>query len=217
MKGKTDLKLNFRWVPGDKVLLRGVWFKKIWFAIVAYVVQDTDDLIALYWHAGTPNRVPTKRITGQDFLVNQQLPLIESTWTRTNLLTLVKPGASHSVEVMKEAQTGEFLCWYINLQKPYQRTPVGFDTMDLALDIVISPDRSQWHWKDEDEFEALISLGLISTPEAQNIRNEGLRVIQHSEHNRSPFCDGWETWTPPVDWHIPQFPINWDQISFDEE
>jgi len=210
------LKENSRWNPGDKVLLRGVWLDKIWFTIVAYVVQDTDNLIALFWYAGTPNRVPNQRMTAQDFLVEDQPPLIESTWTRTNLLTLVKPGAAHSVEVMTDAKTGDFLCWYINLQEPYRRTPLGFDTMDLALDMVISPDRSRWRWKDEDEFTELIEFGLISPHEAQAIRAEGERVIQLAIENQSPFCDGWETWSPPAEWTIPQFPENWDQLYFDE-
>jgi hypothetical protein len=207
---------NSHWNPGDQILLRGIWLEKIWFAIVAYVVQDTEDLIALYWHAGTPNKIPGFRLTGQDFLVEQQPSLISSTWTRTNLLTLVKPGAAHSVEVMKDAKTGEFLCWYINLQEPYRRTPLGFDTMDLALDVVISPDRSRWRWKDENEFAELIELGLISEPEAQAIRKEGLRVIQLSDQNQPPFCSGWESWSPPDEWSIPQFPENWHQIRFEE-
>ena len=45
---------------------------------------------------------------------------------------LVKPGAAHSVELLWNAETGQFLCWYINLQEPLRRTPLGFDTMDLV-------------------------------------------------------------------------------------
>jgi predicted RNA-binding protein associated with RNAse of E/G family len=206
---------NIFWKPGETVLLRGVWREKLWFAIVAYIVQDTDDLIALYWHAGTPNRLPGWRITGKDFLVEKQPKLIASTWTRTNLLMLAKPGETHSIELMWDGESGEFLCWYVNLQEPLRRTPLGFDTMDLALDVVINPDRSKWRWKDENEFAGLIELGLVSSSEAKAIRSEGERVIQMAETNQSPFCDGWENWSAPEDWEIPEFPPDWDQIDFD--
>ncbi len=117
---------------------------------------------------------------------------------------------------MWDGVTGEFLCWYINLQEPLRRTPVGFDSMDLALDIVISPDCSMWRWKDEDEFAEMIGLGLLSPSEAQAIRAEGEKVIQLAESNQPPFCDGWETWSAPDEWQIPEFPADWDQINFDE-
>lgn len=115
---------------------------------------------------------------------------------------------------MWDAKTGEFLCWYINLQEPLRRTPLGFDSMDLALDIVISPDRSQWRWKDEDEFAGLIELGLITSSKAHAIRSEGEKVIKLAKNNQTPFCDGWENWSPPEEWEIPEFPKDWDRREF---
>ena len=203
---------NSRWQFGDKVLLRGVWLGKLWFAIVAYVVQDTDDLIALYWHAGTPNRRLNGAHQPQKYLVEEQPELIQGTWTRTNLLMLVKPGDSHSVELLWDNETGDFLCWYVNLQEPLRRTPLGFDTMDQALDVVISPDKSKWRWKDEEEFSEMIELGLFTSDEALAIRAEGESVIQLAETNQPPFCDAWDQWTPPDDWDIPDFPVEWDQL-----
>jgi len=199
---------NSRWNPGDIVLLRGVWRRKLWFAIVAYVVQDSEDHIALYWRAGTPNKIPPSRLTARDLLTEEPPELIDSTWTRTDLLMLVKPGNSHSVEVMWDGSTGDFLCWYVNFQEPLRRTAFGFDTMDLALDIVICPDRSSWRWKDEDEFADMIALGIISPNQAQTLRTEGEKVIQMAVNNQPPFCDGWERWSPPGNWQIPEFPAN---------
>jgi hypothetical protein len=215
-KGKINLISYTRWKPGDTVLLRGVWQRKLWFAIIAYIVQDTDELTALYWRAGTPNKVPGWRLTAQDLLTEEQLKLSDSTWTRTDLLMLVKPGDSHSVEVMWDGNTGEFLCWYINLQEPLRRTPVGFDTMDMALDVVINPDKSKWRWKDEDEFAEMIELGLISAADGQALRADGKSVIHLAEQNQPPFCEGWENWSPPDDWPIPAFPTDWDRFYDDE-
>lgn len=206
------MKLNFHWEPGSNVLLRGVWRSKLWFAITTYIVQDTDDLIALFWQAGTHNKVPGWRLSAQDLLAREQLELVDSTWTRTDVLMLVKPGDSHSVELMWDGKTGEFLCWYVNLQKPLYRTPISFDTMDFALDVVISPDKSKWRWKDEDEFAEMIALDLISAVDGQALRTEGESVIRLAKQNQPPFCDGWENWSPPNDWPIPAFPTDWDKI-----
>jgi hypothetical protein len=88
--------------------------------------------------------------------------------------------------------------------------------MDQMLDIVISPDRSSWHWKDEDEFSEAEKIGVYSSAKAQSIRAEGKRVIGMLNDNASPFCDGWENWNPPVEWTIPRFPEGWEKVPFGE-
>ena len=68
-------------------------------------------------------------------------------------------------------------CWYINLQKPYRRMAHGFDTLDQTLDVIVSPDRSSWQWKDEDELQELRDRGVISAEQAHELRLEGERAI----------------------------------------
>lgn len=84
--------------------------------------------------------------------------------------------------------------------------------MDHILDIVIRPDWSEWWWKDEDELEDAVAVGLYSPVEARAIRTEGEQVIQMMEANQSPFCDGWENWSPLEEWKVPEFPIGWDDL-----
>jgi hypothetical protein len=43
----------------------------------------------------------------------------------------------------------------VNLQEPFRRSQFGFETMDLALDVIVEADRS-WRWKDEDELETFV-------------------------------------------------------------
>jgi hypothetical protein len=88
--------------------------------------------------------------------------------------------------------------------------------MDQMLDIVISPDRSSWHWKDEDEFSEAVAIGVYSHAKAKSIRAEGERVIGMLIANASPFCDGWEDWNPPAEWTIPKYPEGWEKIRFGE-
>lgn len=134
-------------------------------------------------------------------------------WTRTDVLSLTQPGNAFSVELMWETGRGKLECWYVHLQEPLRRTQVGFDTMDQLIDIVISPDKSRWRWKDEDEFAEAVEIGIFSKAEEAAIRAEGERVIQMLESNQPPFCDGWENWSPPDDWGVAEFPPGWDQVE----
>lgn len=192
--------------------MRGVWQHKLHWACPGIIVQDTPDLIAIYCRAGTPNMVPDKRSTPQDLLLNN-IRLIPHHWTDTDVLRLVKPGSAHTVEVMWEAGHKKLRCWYVNLQEPLRRTKIGFDSMDRLLDIVISADRSTWHWKDEDEFSEAVAVGVFSPEEARTIREEGKHVIELLLTRQSPFYDGWENWRPPLNWAIPPLPEGWDELS----
>jgi len=201
------------WKPGAPVVYRGVWRRKLWWATVVTVVQDDPELTALYWPAGTPEKLPAKRLSPRDLLSQEQVELVDRTWVDTDVLVLATPGAAHAVCAMwEEGQTG-LRCWYVDLQAALRRTVMGFDTRDHLLDIVISPDRSEWRWKDEDEFSEAVGLGVFSPEEAQAIRAEGQRVIELLEAGSSPFRDGWETWCPPAGWEIPAFPENWDRLE----
>ena len=198
-----------RWNPGDIIVLRGVLKGKLWWACPAYVVQDTPQLLALYWPAGTPTRSPVKRPTVEDGLYNR-IELQPREWTDHDILSLNTPGAAHSVELMWLTGTCELRYWYVHLQEALRRTSIGFDTMDQMLDIVFTPDRTCWYWKDEDEFSQAEATGLYSPEKAAGIRAEGERVIAMMKADLVPFCDHWEDWTPPEDWSIPQFPAGWE-------
>ena len=200
------------WHFGDPIVLRGVWRGQIWWVCAVTVVRDLPDLIVLYWTAGTPEKTPAKRPTVHEQLENQ-IVLVDGKWVDTDVLMLSAPGAAHSVYLMWETGTRILRCWYVDLQEPLRRTTIGFDTMDHLLDIVINPDRSQWHWKDEDEFVEAEAIGLYSPAEAWAIRSEGEHVIACLQASRSPFYDGWENWLPPVEWKIPALPENWDDMT----
>ena len=126
---------------------------------------------------------------------------------------LIPPAACHSIYAMWETGHRRLMCWYVNLEAPFHRTTIGFDSEDYMLDIVIDPDLQHWRWKDEDEFQEAITLGIYSTEKAQTIRAEGEAVIRQMEAGRTPFCDGWEHWLPPAEWTIPEFPTGWDKIN----
>jgi hypothetical protein len=176
------------------------------------IVRDDSDLVVVYWRAGTPVKRPPGRVSPKEIVENPKPNLVDSKWTDTDILMFAVPEASHSIYAMWEGGHSRFKCWYINLQEPLRRTPLGFDTTDHLLDIVVEPGLTNWMWKDEDEFDEAIELGLFTLEKGNEIRNEGKRVINQVESNQSPFCDGWENWYPPEDWIVPDFPKVWDTI-----
>jgi hypothetical protein len=201
------------WNPGDTVVLRGVAFGKLAWAMPCVVVQDTDEQIALYWRAGTHWKDVEEHGTPQEILSSKIPILVDLIWDKTDVLMLAAPDESHAVWIMWEQGHVKLNCWYINLETPFRRTPVGIDIMDQELDIIISPDRSTWRWKDEKAFEALVVGGVFSVEEARAIRAEGERVIQRALTGEAPFCVGWEIWMPPKEWKIPQLPQGWDRLE----
>ena len=99
--------------------------------------------------------------------------------------------------------------WYVNLQRPFRRTDRGFETMDLALDVVIATDLT-WAWKDEDELATFVSEGVFDDALAERLRAEGLRVAGRAERNESPFDEPWPSWRPDPGWAPPRLPDDWD-------
>ena len=198
--------------PWDIAVLRGIGRQKIWFALPTIVVRDSPELIALFWRAGTPGKwrmQPSFEKVSPGDVLSTPMELIDRSWTETDVLMLVTPEAAHAVYVMWEAGQEALRCWYINLQAPLSRSPVGFDTTDHWLDIVISPDKTNWQWKDEGQLDKVVELNLITREKAEAVRREGERVIDRLRENQPPFCEGWENWRAPTSWEIPALPPGW--------
>lgn len=190
-----------RWQPGDEVVLRYITRLDAAPGMTwpARVVRD-DDLLALYvprgttamaWHQppGEPRR------------------LVEREWRR-DMLRLMFPGEAHSVWCFWEGDERRFTSYYVNLEEPFRRTAIGFDTNDHALDIVVTPDLA-WAWKDMDEFEGLVARGVYSPEFGEAVRAEAGRVIRDIEARRAPFGAGWDAWTPPPGWGPPRLHPRW--------
>ncbi|MEK3889494.1 hypothetical protein [Bacillus sp. FSL K6-3431] len=84
--------------------------------------------------------------------------------------------------------------------------------MDYLLDITVSPDRSEWSWKDETDFHDAVKVGKITTKQAEAIRLEGQIAIRLLQEDSSSFYETWEYWLPPKEWQIPGIPLGWDEI-----
>lgn len=188
---------------GDAVAVREIWKGRVWKARACTVVHDRVDQLALYLPQGAPTKIPTGSGIPRDDWA------LEDGVFAHDALRLARPGAAHSVLLFWDA--GRFVGWYVNFERPLTPSRVGFDYLDLELDLRVRLDRSV-EVLDEDEFAEAQRLGVISRAEAASVREEAERMLEAIERWDSPFRDGWETWRPDPAWAIPALPDGWDLV-----
>ena len=183
------------------------------------VVRDDDELVALWFPQGTRWKAPTTPATRPRAPTRAQRfaeSLTLGDWTFTDLvwdvstLWLMRPGDWHAVWV-SWLESGRHLGWYVNLQEPFRRSPLGFQTMDLMLDVIVERDRS-WRWKDEDELDLLVARGVFDAELGQRLRAEGLAVVARARSGEPPFGEPWPSWHPDPTWSRPELPEDWQRI-----
>ena len=126
-------------------------------------------------------------------------------------LRLLSPGRSHSVSISwhGEGDTRRLLKYFVNMEEPFRRTAVGFDTQDHTLDIEFTPALA-WHWRDEQELANHVAEGFYTPELAAAARAEGERVIDAMRRREHECLRGWADWSPSREWRIPAFVAGWD-------
>jgi Protein of unknown function (DUF402) len=203
---------------GETVVVQEIWKDAVWAARPMTVVQDEDDLVALWFPKGTCWKAPipppgwlreeSRGARLATCLLRREWVFTDSEWD-VSTLVLMRPGDWHALWV-SWLDGDEHWGWYVNLQEPFRRTEKGYETMDLALDVIIELDRS-WRWKDEDELDLFVKRGVFGEEVATRIRDEGMRVAERAERNEWPFDAPWPDWRPDRSWRLPQLPEGWSE------
>jgi len=204
------------WAPGEVIVVQEVWRNRLWAARPVIVVEDGDDELVLWCPRGTVRKVPvplSAPVESEHLAVcleTDTWALEDAAWD-VSTLWLQRDADWHSTWV-SFLESGEQWGWYVNFQEPSRRTARGVQTMDLALDIVVEPDRSSWRWKDEDEFDLFLARGVFSQEVGARVRQEAAAVIERIARNDPPFDSDWPSWTPDPGWGIPVLPAGWDVV-----
>ena len=164
------------------------------------VVRDDDELAALWLPRGSKGML-WRNPPGQP------RELVEGEWRRETL-RLMFPGLAYSVWLSWEGEDRHFTTYYVNFEEPFRRTPVGFDTNDHALDILVARDLT-WQWKDKDEFEGLITSGQYSAEFGETVRTAAAGVLERIAAGAEPFDGRWLEWQAPAEWELPNLHPRW--------
>jgi hypothetical protein len=168
-------------------------------------------VVALFIAAGSPYKAGPKR-TAAEKRRQAPTPLPPEEYVRRNdTLRLMIPGQAHSVSLFWGAEAGvrRLLKYFVNMEEPFRRTAVGFDTQDHTLDIEVAPDLV-WRWRDEQELANHVAEGFYTTALAAAARAEGERTIEAMTRREHECMRGWSEWSRPPEWQIPGFVAGWD-------
>ena len=195
-----------RWAPGTQI----TWRYGDGFAEPMTVVRDDDAGLVAWLPAGTPvlrlvraDGRPLRADRATMFTAERQT--VEGVWEDHDVLRIHPTNAWWSVWVFFDAVTHAFEGWYVNIEDPHTRGDHEVRTRDHVLDLWVEPDRTRSR-KDEDELTLAVQQGRYNRDEAELITS----VAEHAEAAidawGTPFCDGWETFTPDPAWPVPQLP-----------
>ena len=175
---------------------------------VVVVVDDSPDLLVTYLPKGAPFSFP-RSADGRPH------PWLgKERWQGHGVLMLQRPAESYAVWHFWEGRERSFAGWYLNLQRPFRRTPIGYDTQDLELDVWI-PTAGPWSFKDEDELEERRADGRFTATEVVEIRSIGSEIGAMLDREERWWDESWARFEPDASWQAPSFPAGWDGVGPD--
>lgn len=179
--------------PGEPIVRREVWCVRPVGAWAGLVVEDHAELLALWMPADSPLAFT------DDFFGAPHPRNGRDWWHGEGVLQLQRPGDAYA---LWHGVGPDLDGWYVNLQAPFRRTPLGFDTFDNVLDIVVARDGS-WRWEDDEELDGWIARGRYSEEEVAAIRAEGKRIAAELDAGIRWWSDDWFEWQPDPSWPTP--------------
>jgi hypothetical protein len=185
------------WARGEVVLRREVLNDgRCWLQVPVHVVCDRAELLASYIARGAPFTFPP----GPWPTRNGRHPWHARTaWEGHGVLMLQRPGEGYAVWCFWFGAGREFPGWYVNFQAPFRRTPAGYDTQDLELDIW-APVDGPWQWKDLDVLDQRVAEGRLTADQVAWVRAEGERVGALLDAGERWWGDAWASWAPDEGW-----------------
>lgn len=185
-----------RFTPGANVAWRSMQADHVGYVLAASVIVDTDDIIAIHQPAGAPILRRGGERTGP-----RGRGLAPGAWDGTHrhatfnsdhdVVRAHQPGRYYSV--IRKLTPDGYSGWYINLELPWTLTPIGYDSKDLTLDIVLNDDLTNPQWKDLDEHNWNLTVGNITADEHRRYLDHGNNAIADAANRQGVFGHNWPT------------------------
>jgi hypothetical protein len=196
------------WQPGQAIVRREVLHHGVWLGTVVFVVEDRPDLLVSYLPEGAPFGFPPGEWPTPD---GRHPWHGRSRWQGHGTLMLQRPGEAHAVWHFWRGPERTFAGWYLNLQAPFRRTSIGYDTQDLELDIWIEPD-GRWTYKDLELMPDRVAEGRWSAEEVAEIVRSGEQLGARLDAGERWWNERWVDWRPDPAWRVPDLPDGWERV-----
>ncbi len=198
------------WKPGESIVRREVLHGRPWLGTTVFVVADDSELLVTYLPEAAPFAFPD----GSWPTATGRHPWHGKTaWKGHGVLMLQRPDEPYAVWHFWGEPARTFSGWYVNLQRPFRRTPIGFDTQDLELDVWIPADNiGAWSFKDDELLETRVREGRFTAAEVVDIRRTGAEIGAMLDAGAPWWDDGWSRWAPPPEWISQPLPEGWDVV-----
>ena len=191
------------WQHGDVIVHREVWRGTPWLASPVVVVEDGPGLLATY----IPEEMPLAFPPSADGRPHPWAG--KERWTGHGVLVLRRPGEAYSVCHFWDGPERRFAGWYLNLEEPFRRTAVGYDTQDLELDLWL-PVGGAWRFKDEEQLEVRVREGRYTEAQVAGARRIGGELGAMLDRGERWWDERWASFAPEPGWRAPAFPDGWE-------
>jgi hypothetical protein len=186
--------------PGDTALRREILHGKPWAVMPTRVVLDEPELLVVFVVPGTPLEFPEHHWPHKSGRTH---------WRGNGKLLMHRPGEAYSVDLYWHGEERRFAGWYLNLQDPFRRTSLGFDTLDHELDYW-APAEGGWSERDREDFERQTAEGKYSPELAERVRRQGKEIEAMLTAGTTWWDPVWADFTPDPDWPVPTLPTGWE-------
>ena len=137
-----------RWDVGGQVVWRSRPGGKVGFVLAAIVLEDSPGVIALF----QPTGGACKRRSGERGgpAGRQMLPggwdggHEDQVFPGPPTARVHPVGSGFSVLRRWDEHRRSYQGWYVNLERPWRRRPIGFDSRDDVLDLTVADDLGHW-------------------------------------------------------------------------
>ncbi len=182
-----------RFSPGERVSIREVLHGRVWTVRPVTVVDDSDRQVVTWLAPHTLIDYPIGVSHGETCLSmwrSGEWELGRVEWRPPGVLRIAPRGEPFEVFAPLVAP-GSVSHWYVNFERPLERTSDGFDTMDEVLDLVVSADLGTWRRKDEEELALAVARNVFSAADADRITESCRRVEEALARGNPPWECAW--------------------------
>jgi hypothetical protein len=173
-------------------------------AVSVLVVADEPDLLATYLPEGATFSFPA-----HEHELGAHPWQGRGTWEGHGVLMLQRPGEPYAVWHFWHGPERVFEGWYVNLQEPFRRTPIGYDTHDLELDIWM-PAGEMWSFKDDELLDTRVAEGRFTPAEVMEIRALGAEIGAMLDAGTQWWDTSWSRWEPQPGWTVSRPAEGWE-------